>query len=580
MFRSLIALWLLLLPCLSFAKASSGKDVKTVIHLIETTDVHGNFYGYDFLNGRELEGGLPRVCTYVNDLRRKAGAEQVALLDAGDVLQGQPCVYYANFIDTLSTHLSSSMMNYMGYDAVAFGNHDIEAGHPVFDRWVRDSSHPMLGANIVLEKDGSQYLKPYTIIKKGGLRIAVLGLITPAIPMWLPKDLWSGLRFDDIVPTARRWAAYIEQHEKPDMLVGLFHTGLKGGSFNQYDENAAEEIALNVPGFDIIFYGHDHRAYCSTVKNKQDGKTVWLLNSGSSANKVAQADVVVSKEKGKLRVESIQGQLVGMDAYAPDKAFLSKYEPTFDKVNQFVNEQIGTLAEPIHTFDYFFGPSSMADLLHKVQLANAKADISLVTPLTFNEVIDSGKIYVKDIFKLYRYENRLNVFRLTGREVRGALERAYDLWTNTMHTASDHALNIGEAPGKRTGFKQPSFLFMSAAGITYTVDLTKPDGSKVTITKMSDGTPFDASKTYRVVVNSYIGSGGGGLLTEGGGISLSDLSKRIVWTSDKDLRYYVMEFFRHHNGPVSVQPLSDWQFVPADWTRPALERDKASLSGK
>ena len=307
---------------------------------------------------------------------------------------------------------------------------------------------------------------------------------------------------------------------------------------------------------------------------------MWLPNSGPSANKVAQADVVVSKEKGKRRVESIQGQLVGMDAYAPDKAFLSKYEPTFDKVNQFVNEQIGTLAEPIHTFDYFFGPSSMADLLHKVQMANAKADISLVTPLTFNEVIDSGKIYVKDIFKLYRYENRLNVFRLTGREVRGALERAYDLWTNTMHTASDHALNIGEAPGTRTGFKQPSFLFMSAAGITYTVDLTKPDGSKVTITKMSDGTPFDASKTYRVVVNSYIGSGGGGLLTEGGGISLSDLSKRIVWTSDKDLRYYVMEFFRHHNGPVSVQPLSDWQFVPADWTRPALERDKASLSGK
>ena len=152
--RFLLTLLSVLFPFISFSGSLSRDNGKSVIRLIETTDVHGNFYGYDFLNNRELKGGLPRVCTYVNGLRHEYGADNVALLDAGDVLQGQPCVYYANFIDTLSTHLSSSMMNYMGYDAVAFGNHDIEAGHPVYDRWVRDSRHPMLGANIVLAKDG------------------------------------------------------------------------------------------------------------------------------------------------------------------------------------------------------------------------------------------------------------------------------------------------------------------------------------------------------------------------------------------------------------------------------------------
>lgn len=564
----------------SFAETANAGNGKTTVKIIETTDVHGNFYGYDFLNSKELKGGLPRVSTYVKLLRNSMGNDDVALLDAGDVLQGQPCVYYTNFIDTLSEHLSSRMMNYMGYDAVAFGNHDIEAGHHVYDRWIKDFRHPMLGANIVSEKDGSQYVKPYIILYKGGLKIAVLGLITPAIPMWLPHDLWSGLRFEDIVPAARQWAEYIERKEKPDLLIGLFHTGLKESGMNGYNENAAEEIATTVPGFDVIFYGHDHQPHCQKVKNAVTGKSVWLLNAGPSANNVAEADITISKTKNCGKTISVNGSLVPMDKYEPDKSFLQKFQSTFDKVESYVTEKIGSLDHSINTFDYFFGVSQIADLLHTVQFEHTKADISLITPLTYNEVIKAGDIHVSDVFKLYRYENRIDVFLLSGKEICGALERAYDMWTNTMKSPSDHALKILETDGKRPRLAEATFLFMSAAGIRYTVDLTKPDGQKVCIKSMADGRIFDKEKTYRVAVNSYIGSGGGGLLTEGAGISMKELPERITWTSDKDLRFYIIEYFRNHAGAVDIKPVADWQFVPLDWTEKALERDRLLLSGK
>lgn len=574
----LILLFLIIfLPSL-YSKEYEGTTKEVTLKLIETTDVHGNFFSYDFINNRPLDGGLSHVASYVKEQRSLLGDDLCLLFDAGDILQGQPCVYYTNFIDTLNTHLTSDMMNFMGYDAACFGNHDIEAGHPAFDRWTNDSSFPILGANILSVTNNQPYAKPYCIFEREGVKIAVLGMITPAIPMWLPETLWSGLRFEDMVACARKWIPLIQETEKPDILVGLFHTGLKGAGINGFNENTAEEIALTIPGIDLIFYGHDHRGHCQEVTNRISGKPVWLLNAGGETNHVAEASLTFSIKDGKVTGRQIKGSLVSMDAYKPDSAFTANYKEKWEEVQAFVSERIGSLAKPIETLDYFFGPSAMADLLHHAQLSQVEADISLVTPLTFNEVINAGDIYVKDIFKLYRYENRINVFQLTGKEIVGALERSYSLWSRTMASPEEHALPIRYREEKRAQLDAPTFYLLSAAGISYEVDLTQPNGEKVKITRMKDGTDFQTDKTYRVAVNSYIGSGGGGLLTEGSGITLEDLPSRIIATSDKDLRNYVIEYFRRHHSPVEVLPLSDWKFVPENLVKEALERDRKILS--
>lgn len=218
------------------------------ITIAYTTDVHGNFFPYDFITLSPGEGSLARVATAVDSLRA-ANPGGVILLDNGDILQGQPTVYYYNFIDTVSDHIVPRLFNFMGYDAASIGNHDIETGHDVYDRVHKAMNIPWLGANVTECATGKPYLTPYTVITRKGKKIAVLGLITPAIPSWLPENLWEGLRFDDMTESARKWIDIIREREKPDAIIGLFHSGhdeskTTGGIM----ENASEHVAATSMG--------------------------------------------------------------------------------------------------------------------------------------------------------------------------------------------------------------------------------------------------------------------------------------------------------------------------------------------
>lgn len=210
------------------------------------------------------------------------------------------------------------------------------------------------------------------------------------------------------------------------------------------------------------------------------------------------------------------------------------------------------------------------------------ADISFNAPLLFNAEIKAGPIRVSDMFNLYKYENQLYVMRLTGKEIRKHLEMSYNLWANTMTSPEDHLLLFRKGTGNeedRLSLANPYFNFDSAAGINYVVDVTKPMGEKVKILSMSDGSPFDEQKWYRVAVNSYRGNGGGELLTRGAGIPKDSLESRIVWRSDKDQRHYLSEEIKRL-GSIDPQPLNNWKFIPEDWTLQAAQRDKRLLFGK
>ena len=561
--------------CISIIAQNGDLSLK----LIETTDVHGNFLGYDFMTDSPIKNGLNKVYTYVTAQRSQMGENQVVLLDGGDVLQGQPCVYYANFVDTLSNkHLAADIFNFMRYDVGAVGNHEIETGHPVYDRWIRDCDFPILGANILDVKTQKPYVQPYTIINRGGLKIAVLGLLTPAIPMWLPEKQWKGLTFADVEDQAKKWIPIIQKKEKPDLMIGLFHSGLDGEPRNGFYENAAEATAKHVPGIDIIFYGHDHRMMAKTVKNEKTGKDVWLLNSGNGAYRVAEADVVYSINKKKAKIKSIKGQLVSVTNLDSDKTFTDRYAPMVEKVRQFFGDKIGVLGSPIHSSDYYFGGSTLANLLHATQYRWVEADISLVAPLTTDDIVPAGDICMRDAFRIYRFENLIDVFRLTGKEVKGALEQSYELWTSNPNETG-HVINITEQNGRPRLGAYNSYL-VSAAGIKYIVDPTKPKGQKVNIISMSDGKPFDLNKEYRVAVNSYIGSGGGEILTEGCGLSVNELPKRIIMTTEKDLRFYLIGYFRQSNMKDVIPSYCDWEFIQTPQVKEALVKDRELLFGK
>ena len=584
-------IWAALLLLSSAVSATTTRTVK--LKIVETSDVHGHFFPYDFMEKKPLKGTLARVNTYIKKQRQQYG-DHMLLIDNGDILQGQPCVYWSNYVMPQDENLAASVINYMKYDAETVGNHDIEPGHKVYDKWIREVRCPLLGANIVWKEqpDAASLngrptavyagLQPYSIHYVEGVKIAIIGMLTPAIPNWLNESVWKGMEFEEMVSCAKKWVKYIKEYERPDLIFGLFHSGKDGGIVTpEYEEDGTASVAREVPGFDVIFFGHDHQVHNEQIDNVAGGKTL-IVDPSCYAINVAEAEIELTYTNGHLTKKDIKGNIVNVGDEQIDQQMVSHFQPTIDKIKAYVDRRIGRFEHPIYTRESFFGNSAFTDLIHNLQLQISKADISFNAPLSFNSVIEAGDVTQADMFKLYRFENLLYVLRMTGEEIRKHLEFSYDMWCNTMTSPDDHALRLNDASKEdqqRTGFQYFTFNFDSACGIDYEVDLTKPDGQKVRILQMSNGQPFDEKKWYKVVMNSYRANGGGELLIRGAGIPKDSLESRVLFQTELDQRHYLTEEIERQ-GTIDPQPNHNWRFVPEAWVKPALRRDSLQLFGQ
>ena len=326
---------------LSVILFSSCKEKGTItVSIIETTDIHGVIFPYDYIDMKPLDASLAHVASFIK--RERKQNDVVFLFDNGDNIQGQPAVYYYNYIDTVSPHLMSEAFNYLEYDAVTAGNHDIEAGHSVYDRLISAYEFPVLAANAVDIRSGKPYFKPYVILEKKGIKVAVFGLITPSVPNWLPEELYSGIEFRDMVRTAELWMPQIKK-EDPDLIVGLFHSGWNRDDtgYRASEENGSAAVAYNVPGFDIIFTGHDHRTVNESFINKA-GDTLLILNGGSRAENIACAEILLSVGGNrKVNIRRISGSLIETSDYQVYNEFVSGFVKQKEEVYNYVSKVIG-----------------------------------------------------------------------------------------------------------------------------------------------------------------------------------------------------------------------------------------------
>ena len=288
-----------------------------VITILETSDLHGALVPYDFKTDKPKTTSLANVATLVRQTRARKDRE-LLLLDGGDNLQGQPIVYYSNFVNTKAPSVVSAMFNHLGYDVVGLGNHDVETGHDVYDKVARELKAGFVSANLVRESDGKPYFAPYKIVKKGGIRIAVLGLTEPAFVKNFPKVLYSGIRVEDMIECARKWVPIIQAKEKPDVLLGLFHAGLDYTASGQKadthsNENSSQLVVQNVPGFDAVFVGHDHlgwdgQGYDPATKGRMvvkgpDGQVVPIYGAMNEARKIPVVALTIRYDRKAKKLE-------------------------------------------------------------------------------------------------------------------------------------------------------------------------------------------------------------------------------------------------------------------------------------
>ena len=565
---------------LSVACGRGPKDGEYTLTVLSTNDMHGSWFDSTYVDGHTRRS-IFAVNHYVDSVRKADGAENVLLVEVGDCLQGDNAAYYYNYVDTLSPHLFPRLMHYMDYDAIVWGNHDVETGHKVYDRVQKELTGygiPFLAANAIRDDNGKPYFPPYKIVKKAGLKVAVLGYQNANIAGWLAQEVWSGMHFEPIAARVQQDVDALRAKEKPDVVVVAVHSGTGEGDGSS-PESEGRDIFHKVRGVDLVLCSHDHRP----VTEVRD--SIALLNSGSHNRFLAHGKLHLKVEGGKVVSKALETGLIPVKAHDADPAMRAQFRKEFEAVRAFTLQEVGVLNANLRTRDAYTGMCEYMNLIHTLCLSKAPARISIAAPLTFNGYVKSGILVFNDLFTIYPYENQLYVVSMTGEEIRKYLEVSYEQWINTIAGPGEHILKIQPREDPRTrqegwSFVNRSYNFDSAAGLCYTVDVTRPFGERVAIQSLADGSAFDPAATYPVAMTSYRASGGGGLL-DAAGVDTDRIDERVVarYPEIRNLLYdYLLK-----NGSIDPEVIGNeavighWMFVPEKLAAPALERDMALL---
>lgn len=506
----------------ALALLASCSQKEHVLRICSVTDVHGKYFDSLFVGSGTNPGSLSKVSAFMKEVRKSTKA--VVFIDNGDNLQGDDGAYYFDYVDTVSTHVYARMANYLGYDAVIVGNHDIEAGHPNYDRMKKQLRMPYLAANTPAD-EGGNYFESYTIVKKAGKKIGIIGLTNPNIKNWLGEPLWKGMDFVSAQSIAQSLVDEVRA-KGADYVVFAIHAGTGNGDEASF-EDPALFLAKNLKGVDVVVSGHDHRPRAEVVE--ENGCI--LINAGSQAKAVAVATI-------DLKTGERKSEIVELADRPADPEFNAEFRKDFEAVKAFSSQVVCTLEGRLDLGDAYDGPNPYVSLIHKVQLAATGAQLSFAAPLGRRNVLEAGEVLYSDLMKIYPYENQLYTVALTGRQIKDYLEYSYDNWVN----------------GTGQGYN-----YDSAAGLDYKVFCARPKGRRVVISSLSDGTPFDLDATYTIAMTSYRASGGGYLLRDGAGINPAEDDSYIVekYGFIRDFCYQYLKAQGSYNPDI----MSNWQFV-------------------
>lgn len=576
----------LTLLAVALVLAAACQQNPRTIHVITTNDVHGAWFDSTYVGGRQVPS-LMAVNYYVDSIRAAVGKGNVLLLDAGDCLQGDNATYLYNYLDTLGEHLFVRLVDYMGYDAIVVGNHDVETGHEVYDRVTAQlAAHdiPFLAGN-ALKPDGNSYWPEYKVFRKGGLKVLVLGYTNANMAAWLDKSIWSGMTFVSLMPLVQERVDVLKAKIKPDITIVAVHSGVGEGD-GEILEAQGLDLFSTLRGVDLVVTSHDHRP------RMEFADSIALVNTGTKANNFSHTVITVAPDGSKTITPSI----VRVDKTKADPVMRAAFARDFENVRQFTMMPVGSITDPMFTRESFAGRCFYIDFIHFIERDFSGADISFAAPLSFDKKVDAGTIILNDLFTIYPYENTLFVLRLYGREIKDYLEYSYDRWIQTWKPGG-HVFKMSNKVDprysqSRWSFDYASYNFDSASGINYTVDITKPFGSRVKIASMADGSAFEPGREYTVAMTSYRAAGGGDLLFKGAGLTREELDGRIE-SRNIEIRDLIFRYFMIHDtaSPSTLeQPrelmddsrvlLGDWKFVPEATAKKAISEDMTLLFGK
>ena len=563
------------LTAIVLAGCSSRKGHLT-IRLVTTSDIHGRIFDTDCLTGESREGSMAKFSTFLS--RQRKEYKNVIYLDAGDMLQGSIDIYHDITAQFNRSSLPAEAFNYLDCFATVMGNHDFAVGAESYVRYFRTINCPVLGANVYFEKPGD-FLPPYRMRDINGFRIAVLGMSTPLSIYQLPADRLD-LELDEIIKSAKYWMPILKEKEEADMVIGLFHSGYDGGRNDEgLSENVVRKIVSEVPGFNIIVYGHDHRSRCLKMADC-NGDSVLMLDTGPFMTNAGVATITVTADENRNPIISTAGEMVNITGEIPDKRFEKKLSGWYNDLNKYADSVVATLSAPFDADGILWGGCAMTDMVHSIQMGFSGAEISLVWPLFTKPGFPAGELRIKDVFELNSTDYMMVSVMMKGSEVVKILENSAGQFYNTVTDGNGGMLKTRKAMNSDVNLPRRSVSsLVTAAGINYEIDVTKPEGSRVHVVSMSDGKPFDPDKMYRTIINSNQYSGTS--LPRALGITPDEMRGRLNNSSPADLRFYMitdLALSRESGVPYSVRKSYRYKLVPENIVSGCLARDTVNFN--
>ena len=572
-----------LMPSVLATESADTVEIKFLV----TSDIHGQLYATDYTADASASGtyrqGLTRVASYIKEAQ--ASTENLYLADLGDTIQGTPLTYYFAFEEDTMEDPTVKALRTLDYDMWVLGNHEFNYGMDIMMEQINyaisestetESQLTMSMANYLAAETNSDESKdwatwngyaPYVIEEYDGVKVAIMGIGNPGIPMWDVPANWEGIYFANPVDTYRHYEE--EMKAASDLIVVMSHSGI-GGSTGGDGTGFMEELVQTFDSVDLVFSGHEHRDGVTYVTNPA-GKQVPILSPSTKCNKISEAVFTYNKADATY---TLTAENISMRNYAVDEELDAVLKPYEEKAwNEYMLQPIGKASGDFTASGLGDAPSAFMDLINQVQLAysydynglntpddpsdDTMAQLSISAPLTSGNaanIIPAGDIVLGDMFKLYRFENWFYQITMTGKEVRTWLEAS--------------ATNV-TADGKATNLTYYDVIY--GDGFYYEIDCTRPADSRV-VRMTYNGEPVADDQVFTVVVNNYRYNGGGGYvgyLNEHGCEFIANDPDRIIYSTQFDMiqgedqgqaRNMLANYIRE-KGTIDPTITSTWQIV-------------------
>lgn len=459
------------------------------IQFLQTSDLHGKFMPYEYsIASESSKGSVAQLSTLVSNLKKEN--KNTVLFDNGDLIQDNS---HELFLKEPITPMILGL-NHMGYDAIIAGNHEFNFGFDTLNHVMKPFKGDFLVGN--LYKNGQRVYKPYTIFKKEGVKVALIGVVTPHIKKWDSINLKD---YEVTNPVIEVKKIIKEIGNKADIIVVSAHMPL---DFEYGMGDSARAIAEENPEVMAVFAGHEH-----ALKNERTPSGTVLIEPGKWGEYLAKVVITPTKINGKWvindRNKDIIAENIPVKGVEPDKKLVAKLDKFHKKAIADASILIGELKGgnlvrnsdikgiPVAQLE----PTPMVDLINEVQTYYTNADVSSAAVFRDDANILEGPIKKSDVSLIYKYDNTLRAYRMNGAQLKKYMEWSVSYY-NTFKPG-DLTISFNE--------NIRSYNYDIFSGILYEINISKPAGSRITHLRKIDGTPVKESDSFVVAVNDYRG---------------------------------------------------------------------------